>query len=233
MSRKQFRSLVALPALFAGAALHAAPVTLTHSASMTTTQGGFWCGNLSESASNAWGRTFDLASFGVSGAFDVQSVTFGVGVAQSNAGQQAVSVKVYDGYTTSGFSVTNRGTLVGSFTQQITNGTNFNLTWNVPATVASGLMYVEVESLNPNAGNGNSGVMFQVGTNSAGETSPTYLWAPACGVNNPLANTAIGFPSFQMVLSVTGMDASTIPSPLAGALGFAGLFGVVAPRRRR
>jgi hypothetical protein len=232
MPNPPIRSLVALPALFAAASLHAAPVTLTHSASMTTTQGGFWCGNLSESANNAWGRTFDLASFGVSGSFDVQSVTFGVGVALANAGQQAVSVKVYDGYTTSGFSVTNRGTLVGSFTQQIANGANFNLTWNVPATVASGFMYVEVESLNPGFGSG-SGTMFQVGTNSAGETSPTYLWAPSCGANNPLANTAIGFPSFQMVLSVTGTDASVIPSPLAGALGFAGLLGVASPRRRR
>lgn len=142
-------------------------------------------------------------------------------------------MKIYDGYVLSGIYPTTRGTLVGSFTQQIADGANFNLTWDVPATIATGLMYVEIESLNPNAGNGTSGQIFQVGANSAGQTAPWYLVAAACGANNPIPNFAIGFPNDHMVLSVTGMEASVIPSPLAGALGFVGLIGVASPRRRR
>jgi hypothetical protein len=74
---------------------------------------------------------------------------------------------------------------------------------NIPVTgSAPAGSELVVEVLTPDgAAAGNS---FFIGSNAAAETGPSYLRAPACGVNNPTTTAAIGFPNMHIVMNVNG-----------------------------
>lgn len=216
------QSRTAVVVALAGSVCQAA---ITHSSSLTTTGAGIYCGDLTNHAETAWGRAFDLSDFGITGTFQVQSVLFGVGHASSSDdNQQTVTINVYDGYTDLGGSIV-RGTLVGTTTGMVADGALFNLTWNVSATVTSGLMYVEVAVPSSQAPNPTTD-LFRIGINNAPETGPTYLRGPSCGINNPLVLSNIGYPDDHMVLAIEGVPAPAT-APVLGA------FVLLGSRRRR
>ena len=54
------------------------------------------------------------------------------------------------------------------------------------------------------------GHSFFIGSNTAGQSAPGYVFAPACGVSGPTPLAAIGHPNAHWVLSVVGAASSAV-----------------------
>jgi hypothetical protein len=165
---------------------------------------------------NSYYRAFQLSDYGITGAFHVTRVDFGVEIAQSNGGSQSVTVKVYS-YTGAIGGVdldTTAMTLLGSTTVSVPNinsvdpfdgtedGSGQVLTANVTGTVpAGGKLVAEVFVPDGSA----SGNFFYPGSNAAGESKPGYIRAPNCSTPTPKSFASIGgSATVDLVLSVTG-----------------------------
>ncbi len=179
------------------------------------------CNNGVGNTDNTYFRSFAFSNFGITGDFQVSSVTFGI---ESANAALPLTVSIYQGT-----SVTSLGALIASssFTiaaQSLTFYT-LNLSGLVPFT--SGGLVMSVFSPD---GTGN-GTLFFLGSNNAGQTAPGYILAPACGITTPTDIAAVGFPDDHILLSVTGTQ---VPEP-----GTYALFGIGAVlvggliRRRR
>ncbi|HEY8452077.1 MAG TPA: hypothetical protein VIL54_07685 [Natronosporangium sp.] len=79
----------------------------------------------------------------------------------------------------------------------------------ISVTVPAGsTLVMEIDAANLN------GVgRFLMGANGLGQTAPSYLRSASCGLPNPVDTATIGFPSFHMVMSVTGVAHSTCDAP--------------------
>jgi hypothetical protein len=60
-----------------------------------------------------------------------------------------------------------------------------------------------VEVLSPDHSS-QPGTYFYIGATTAGETKPGYVRAPACSINNPTTTAGVGYPSANLVITVTG-----------------------------
>ncbi|WP_425955580.1 carboxypeptidase regulatory-like domain-containing protein [Xylanimonas sp. McL0601] len=135
-------------------------------------------------------RTYTLSDFGIGGAFDVKSVTFGVQELGSSPLTATINV-----YTLQGDFVWANLTKIGSATKTLTDADGLSIV-TVPLTAsapAGSTLVVEV-----------SGPALYVGGNDAPETSPTYIAAPSCGNPEPTDAAAVGFPDSNLVIDVTG-----------------------------
>lgn len=199
--------------------LGAGGIVLTHSASQTITPGNAVACSPdggTTTSDNAFLRTFTLGDFGIPGPFNVSEVSFGI-ENLSVAADVTVNLYSLDG----AFTYANM-TLIGTTTQNLPSQSGTIVAMPVTGAVpAGGTLVVEVlpEDL--------SGVgAFFPGSNSAGETAPSYLASAGCGLPEPGSYASIGFPQVQLVMNVTG-DAGfdcTLPgwisnvSPLNGSL---------------
>jgi hypothetical protein len=181
---------------------------------------------------NSYWRAFTLSSFGITNAWDVQSVDVGIEEASSggnrssgpasiskrnklkpaapNGAGQSVTIRLYTSSSAfpTGFpgSLTQIGTATVNIADQ--SGTIVNIP--VTGTAAAGSELV-VEVFTPSgqaAGN-----LFFIGSNAAAETGPSYLSAADCGVTTPTTTTAIGFPSMHIVLNVNGCEQAAGTGP--------------------
>jgi len=154
---------------------------------------------------NWYARGFNLADYGITQPFQVSSVRFGVEAASSPAGFQSITVNLYDGYSTSGANLL-PGTLVGSSTFNLANGATFFHVENVSALITSGRVVAEVFTPNgQSAGNG-----FFIGSNPNGQTGPSYIKAPDCGVTSLTNLGAIGFGGMHELICIDGQP---VPEP--------------------
>lgn len=194
----------------------AAPMHVT--LSQTTSQAlasasSIACSNNADNttAENSWYRVFRLADAGVTGELEVISVSFGV---QDAVGLPAVQIKLgtYSGTTQPA------PTLLDPALITPLNATTFNvpdiastapMTVNVPiaATVPAGAQLV-VEVFSPDFAG--TGKMFWIGGNTGGETAPSYVRAPACGIAQPQSVPAVAAnaglsPPPNLVITVQGM----------------------------
>jgi hypothetical protein len=203
--------------------------TITQSSSQAITSlNSVSCNNGTGHTENSYYRAFTLSSFGISGAWDIQSVD--VGVELANAGGSAPSVGGKTGFSKSAGSgskgvkapgATSQPITVklytssmpfptgfpGSLTQiGITNTTvadQSNTIVNIPVTgTAPAGSQLVVEVLTPDGTT--AGNLFFIGSNASPETGPSYLRAPACGVTNPTTTAALGFPNMHIVMNVNG-----------------------------
>ncbi|MGY6631544.1 MAG: S8 family serine peptidase [Wenzhouxiangella sp.] len=180
-------------------------ITLTHSASNSITaantvacaqDGGTF------TTENYFYRTFALGDFGIDSDFDVTEVTFGIENLNST---QPITINLY---TLDGTFNTANLTQIGTATESLAAQQLTLVTIPVEGLVPEGGTLV-VEIAPPDL----SGVAaFFPGSNSAGETAPSYIRAPGCGIAQPTAFAGIGFPQVQLVLSVTGEVAGGAPS---------------------
>ncbi|MCB9134926.1 MAG: S8 family serine peptidase [Anaerolineales bacterium] len=178
--------------------------TVTHSASQTITSGNsVSCNAGGLHADNHYYRAFDLPSFGVTSAWDISSVDVGVEQATGAGGSQPVTLILYAAPSGTSFP----GSFPGSFTQIASVPvvvTDQNLTvLNIPvvANVPANSVLV-VELFTPDGQT--AGNSFFVGSNSAGQTAPSYIAAADCGIPNPTDLAAIGFGGMHIVMNVTG-----------------------------
>lgn len=174
--------------------------TISHSNSQTVqSQNSVACRDQDTGlhAANSYVRIFDLANdFNINSEFNVTAVEFGVESAEGAGGNQPVSVNLY---------LLEDNTLmpIGMADVNLSDQALTIASVPVNGTVPAGSVLV-VEVLTPNGQNeGNS---FLIGSNSAGESDPSYIYAPDCNVNSvtPLSN--IGFPNMHIVMNVKGNE---------------------------
>ena len=179
--------------------------TLTQLVSTTNASGNSVVCNSGE---NSWYRVFALADHNITGAFNVQSVTFGV---QEAAGSPIVNIRVgtygaVPGATLNTAMITN----VNQTTHQVPAFTNPGGNVTVPITAmipAGSRLIVEVAK----SGTNTAGLHFVVGASNAGETKSGYVRAPTCNdgggnaITQPITTAAAGRPTAHLNIVVTGM----------------------------
>jgi hypothetical protein len=156
-----------------------------------------------QAGTNSWYRVFPLADFGITGPFNVQSVTFGV---QEAGGSPPINVKIGTYAGTPGTTLDLAMiTALNQVTINAANQTNpgANVTTNITGTVpAGGKLVVEINR--PNAGT--STVYFYIGASNQGETKSGYMRGPSCNpaTPNPTTPATLGFPATNLNIVVTG-----------------------------
>lgn len=190
-------------------------------------------------ADNSYFRAFDLAGAGYLDGFDVCSVEIGVELADAGdpATTQPVTVRLYRG--PSGFPTGFPGSFVqiASSTVQMADAALSIVSVPLLASVPAGDSLV-VEVFTPDGQV--AGHSFFIGSNSAGESAPSYLAAADCGITAPTTTSAIGFGNMQIVLNVVGdvPQQSVLEVPTLGGWGlallalFLGASAVLLLRRR-
>jgi len=183
-------------------------VTLTQSSSQDITpQNSVACiesdanGNPIEHRENSFYRVFALDALGVSGRLETSSVAVGVQSAQSPNPDQPMSVVLH---TLAGNDLElDRLTEIGRADIRVANQGAGIIDVPLAATVEADSKLV-VELYLPDAAGG--GNLLFPGSNTAAQTGPTYLRAPAAGCDlvEPTDVAAIGFPDMHLVLSVSG-----------------------------
>jgi hypothetical protein len=170
------------------------PVTITTGNSVSCNAGGLH-------ANNSYFRAFTLSTFGINNLFNVSSVQIGIEQASSTNATQQVTCNLYAG--AGGFPTGYPGsfTLIGTVTADIAPQNLTLYTFNVAGSVPAGQQLV-VEIFTPDGqtlGNG-----FYIGSNTAGQSGPSYIQAADCGLTTPGDLAGIGFPTMHIVMSVTG-----------------------------
>jgi hypothetical protein len=152
---------------------------------------------------NSYMRRFDLdGAHGLSGSVDVTSVRFGVEDASSgSAAGQPLTVNLYEIPAGSPLLFPNL-MMIGSvsnpaFLDQGLTTTVVDVTGTVTDAVAYDLV---VEIFTPNGQS--AGHSFFIGSNSSGQTAPSYIAAASCSVPEPTDVATLGFPGMHVVMSV-------------------------------
>ncbi|MCP3905251.1 MAG: LamG domain-containing protein [Planctomycetes bacterium] len=157
-----------------------------------------WCEIGFVQTVNAYMRAFNLPAEGVSTPFHVCGVRIGVEFAAHPSGTQTIGVNIYE---LDGPLLLENLTLLESELVDIPNLGSTTLTVPMSVDLLAGTTFVlEVfTQAAPSAGFG-----FFMGTNPAGQTAPSYLVAPACGVTQPTDTAALGAPAAQWLMWVDG-----------------------------
>lgn len=167
-----------------------AQITLTHSVSQAITANSAAC----PTPPTRFQRSYDLVNeFSIFDDFQIISVEFGVQIAETS-GTVPLNIYTADGTdpTTATLTSIFAGVAVATVADQ---GTVVSYTLPTPITVPAGsILVVEVVDNLP-------APIFRIGSNSAGETAPSYLNSDACG-----AGTVNSFPGFDndYVINVIG-----------------------------
>ena len=162
-------------------------ITITHSESQEIEE---FTGVSCPTPPNAFSRVFDLSEYDILGGLNVTSVEFGVETAVA----QTTTINLY---TLDGEYLLGNLTLVATTNVDVGPGDALSLvTAEIEAEFAEDdVMVVEwVVPQNP---------MFP-GSNSAGQTGPTYVQADGCGAPEPTDLAELGFPDRHWVLNVNG-----------------------------
>ena len=183
-------------------------VTLTQSSSQEITpQTSVACveqdadGNPIEHRENSFYRVFDLEAEGVTGRLETSSVAVGIQSAESPNPSQPLAVRLH---TLAGNQLeVARLTEIGRADLTVANQGAGVLDVPLVATAEAGSKLV-VEIFLPDAAGG--GNLLFPGSNTAAQSGPTYLRAPAAGCElvEPTDLADIGFPDVHLVVSVAG-----------------------------
>lgn len=176
-------------------------VVITQSDDLTVSNNGVSCGEQPVHTSfNEFSRSFVLADFGVTNDFQVNKVGFGL---SSLGGDLDFTVRISttdDSYPFG--NLTELGSQVIPFDIMMSD-TFVETELTTPIVVPAGS-----EMVFSYEGDGEfEGVMFFPGSNNLGESGPSYIMAPGCGLNEPATFASIGFPDVNLVMTVTGEDA--------------------------
>ena len=190
---------------------------ITHSATQNITTGNsVSCNAGGLHTDNSYYRVYDLAGdFGITQTIEVDEVSFGVEQAVGATGSQPVTINLY---TLVGPLNTANLTLIGSEAASVpdsASGTVYAVPVSPEVVVPAGSVLV-VEVFTPNGQT--TGNSFFIGSNADPETDPSYLRAADCGVAQPTATGAIGFPNMHIVMNVSagivGGGACTAPTDI-------------------
>jgi hypothetical protein len=161
-------------------------------------------GNPIETRENSYYRVFVLEEERVEGDFEVSAVRFGIESATSpDEDAQPATVRLH---TLEGEFLTESLTELAAVTVDVEPQEGTYLEVPIRATVAAGSTLVAELFIE----NSTSGRLFFIGSNSQGQTAPSYIRAPSSGCVIPeptdLAEVAQGFPDVHIILSVKGTE---------------------------
>ena len=175
--------------------------TITHSVDpVTVTAGtGVACSAGGITSDNQYWRSFVLADFGITDDYAVTMVEFGIEDALAGiGGSQPMTVNLY---TTDLVFPTGTLTLIGTLDVMVPDQALTLFQIPVTGTAPAGSELVVEVSIPADTGDGNR---FFPGANSLGETADSWISSAGCGILAPVTYTSIGFPTCQLVMSVTG-----------------------------
>lgn len=149
---------------------------------------------------NSFYRVFNLNQLGVTGAFRALRVDFGVETADALDGSQPVQIRLH---TLSGVLNTANLNLIYAENVNLNNTTNqvVPVTFASPPTIPAGSVLV-AEISSPD-GMALEDIFFP-GSNTGGESAPSYVRSTACNISQPVTTGSLGFANMHLVLSVTG-----------------------------
>ena len=214
--------------------------TITHSSSQAIVPlNSVSCNDGVGHTDNSYYRAFSLTSFGITGAFDVQSIDVGIEEAASGgvrpAGKAKGGVAPPNGNTKKSISHKGKVSSPTGGGQSVTVNI-FTSSMPFPAGFPGSLTMIGTATVNvadqsgtilniPITGTASAGSelvvevftpdgtgagnLFFIGSNTAAETGPSYLRAADCGVNTPTTTAALGFPNMHIVLNVNGCAAAS------------------------
>ncbi len=152
-------------------------------------------------ADNSYFRAFTLSDFGITDDFTVSQVEIGVEQAIGATGTQPVTCNLYTSSQVFPAGYPGSLTLIGTVDASVPDQSLTLYTFDVSGVAPAGSQLV-VEIFTPDGQT--AGNSFYIGSNTAGESAPSYLLAGDCGITTPTATSAIGFPDMNIVMSVTG-----------------------------
>jgi hypothetical protein len=189
------------------------PTTITHSLSQSIVAGNSTAcfdEKTGFTRENTYWRAFDMNTFTGGQAYDISSISFGVEQASGNGLGQDLDVVLW----TNNGAPFPAGTLepLAIFFLTIINDSLFTV--QIPldqTTVPAGTLELVMEVSSPDGvANGN---VFLIGSNSEGQTGPSYISEPDCGFPDPVDLASIGFPDVHMVFNVDGSCPGGTPTP--------------------
>jgi subtilisin family serine protease len=189
-------------------------VACSSDSGITTTENGFL-------------RHFTLGDFGITSDFAVSEVSFGVETLRDTA--QPITVNLFQMIDPAGpFTYANFES-IGSTTESVPPQELSIVSVPVSGTADAGAtLVVEIDAPDLTG----TGAFF-MGSNTNGQTAPSYIRSASCGLTEPTDYASIGFPNVHIVMNVTGTadvdtPACEVPSGTPWA-DVAPLTGVVAP----
>lgn len=187
----------------------AGPVSITQSSDTTTVTSGnsASCNDGFTTVDNSYFRRFLLnTDYSLSGAFTVNSVTIGVEVATAPSTTQPVKVNLYTIPVGDPLLYANL-TLIGTSTFDMPDCALTIVNIPVSGTVANPVgTDLVVEIFSP------GGNWFFIGSNTSAETHPSYIAAALCGIPEPTALAAVGFPDMHILMVVNGVENAGVPT---------------------
>jgi hypothetical protein len=178
-------------------------ITLSHSSSMAiTATNSVACTNSTTGyiQANGYYRVFNLSSMGVVGPLTVSQVSFGI--EEATAGIGTTQPAYVNLFTLNGALLFANMTQLHSQPVTVSNTTSQVFNASMPNVVVPANSTLVVEVFTPNGET--DGNVFFIGSNTSAESSPSYLAAPDCSLNEPSTVDSIGYPDMHIVMSVTG-----------------------------
>ena len=191
--------------------VNSCPTTITQSFSQTISPGNSTSCNSGPPGfyhyPNYYWRVFPLAPPPPGQVYRATAASFGIERATSETGQQLVQVSL-SALTAGGFP-TGSWRTIGASTVLVPDQTGTMLAVPMDAIVPeeATALIMRVSTLTGQPPFNNS---FFIGSNNAGQSAPSYLTAPNCGVAQPTDLATIGFPSMHLVFNV---DIDCVPPP--------------------
>ncbi|HMK26550.1 MAG TPA: HYR domain-containing protein, partial [Chitinophagaceae bacterium] len=193
------------------------PLSITQNSSNTVVAGSVSCNAGGLHTDNSYWRAYDLGPMALSGPFTINSVTFGIELANAagTGTTQPVTVRIH---TSAGAFPGGVRTLVASQTYNIPDQTLslYTATLTSPPTVpANAILVLEIFTPDGQV----AGHSFFIGSNALPETAPSYLSAAACGAPNPVTVASLGFPNMHTIINAAGL----VSNPSGSITQIAGL----------
>ena len=193
----------------AGRSLTTGPAMITQNTSDAITAGqSVACPPDGPHDDNSYWRRFDLdGDHAITSCFQVSRVDFGVELASAPDGSQPVWVRLHTIPNAAPLTTANL-TSIGSFPLSVTNQSLTIIQTPGNAIVIDPLLLdLVVEVYTPSGQD--AGDLFLIGSNGLGQSAPSYLSAPDCGIAQPTDLADQGYPNMHIYMSVVGGGCST------------------------
>jgi hypothetical protein len=194
------------------------PLSITQNTSQTIVAGSVACNAGGFHTNNSYWRAYDLGPLALTGPLTVNSVTFGIELADANGvgTTQPVTVRVH---TSAGAFPGGVRTQVASQTFNVPDQTLslYTASFTTPATVAANAILV-LEVFTPD-GRAPANNRFFIGSNALGQSAPCYLSAADCGAPNPVTLASLGFPNMHLIINAAGL----VSNPASSITQIAGI----------
>ncbi len=184
--------------------------SITQSSSLSIAGGNSVnCTGVTGNLPHSFYRAFTLADFNPpldALLFHVESVTVGIEAASSSGGLgQLVALRLYDSSANPPTLASLGAPLANTFFRVADQAlTLLALRVDAPPTLLNATDVLVVELAVPDGTAAQNGLV--LGSNSQPESAPSYIQAPACGVNEISTLAQYGSPGMHLVMTVTGVN---------------------------